>query len=553
MKIVLRFSCVLLAVGCQCGKKPSPENAFGPVATPPDVIATVAMRSPEGTAVSLAALATRLGLPADQITPDALRELLASELSLAPQALSQVDLKKPLFAVLIDGRRAASPGQQGVVFAVPMIDETKFVEGLRQTRNEKVESDHRRYDPKAGGPPIVMTTGRGYALLSGDPAWLQTTRAFVLGTLVPAGGDRDVEVRVFWDHWFNEPGEWEQKTGALAQKLGAGGPLGRMLDALRDTREIAFHGAVSQDGLVLSAELFPKDSGRLHDVIERQHVAEPWGVERLAASSWLLMGDHYDPKALAEWAADSKWWLDKLAALPEVARAAAATQMETLAGTLEGSLVISLSQAEPPAGGFVASAVARVSDAAKAKTAVDALGQQIATALGVTTSAEGKDVRGVSFSGLVAQLAMPTGARTPPDLSLGWGVKGDVMALAVGQGAVAETSALLGGPRSPSMAEDKAYGVTLGKREGRVGMLYVSPGRIAKMLTSMAPIAPSANAVAAEETRGALLQWGVAPNKAALTMQLDLPADAFLAVKPIVEILLSLGMMPQGSLKPAAP
>jgi hypothetical protein len=332
---------------------------------------------------------------------------------------------------------------------------------------------------------------------------------------------------------------------------------------------------VSSKQLTISLRGEAQPGKLLHRIVKRQQPGTPFGHRLLPDSSFLVLANLSNAEAQAE---SKKTWGPVLRALFKSAEGSERDKkLEAavlgLAARLTGDATAAVHRPQGEAGVAI-SVVARVKEAEQARKAMEELADVVAAwaseqqtragsdrsdgrgssaPLSPPLKGERRDLAHKGAKGSVVELTVPW----PEDrreaarklfgerVGLGWAFAGEHALFYLGKNAARQLELLAAGAASgkidASLGDSAAFKRALGASPARVGMVYLSLVDFVRWFegTGIEDGEKMAASLKGKRVASALsLDWGVNALRTQFDVSLHLPADHFLAFKPIVAELL---------------
>ncbi len=609
MRGFVRLSAVCIAVlalslgaGCKKNDKKAAavaaaRKAAKKVPLPKELVGYVGLRSPGKTIDQ--GLAYTQKFAALPFTRDSLLDMLAQQVQLPRGIMAAVDVEGTFWLLGLDENQLDS-GDPSVV-VLPIKSKKQFEAALdKRMKKGKADGDLVTYEPKPGQlgmQKVALVIKEKVAYFPSSKKALEVTRAFIEGGLANMKPAHDIEVHVLMEQIIKAQGDKldqeiakamaEMKSNVAKAQQGKKSiidqkhmtaatekTVGRWVEYLKSTRDLVLAVDISGEQISVRgmAEAIP--GGALAKVVKRQRTGDFVALDRLPASSWLVMADHGNPEAVEENAGTSKPIIDAMFkdAPGEVGKKMAAlfTKLATMS---TGDFTTAFHRA-PSGAGLLISAVGTMKDSSKAKEAVD----EAIAAIGVWIKAEmkkqgeelpkGLSLKQDDFShkgatgtmlklsipdipGKAKEMAMLKSLAGVP-LSMGWAFSKEEMYFSAGKSAEAQLKLLVEGKvEGASLAKKKDFVQATKTGSNRVGLVYLSlvdllrwfkGTEVEKMMPPMMrgdlkdpPASPS-------------LDWGVDDDRTSFDMAFHLPASHFLTFKPMLEMLMKSGGLPAEAL-----
>lgn len=589
-RTILIITVVLAAVlsaGCSKKKKDAAAKAAAQkkkVEVPKAVMAYVGLQNPKNTIDEGLAMVKKF-IPQLPYNRTMLMGLFAREAKLPQELIEAVDMAKPFWLVGLDKKQVDS--SEAFVLAIPLVSKSKFLSALKQKMKEAgTEGGLTTYKPKQGQvglKEIKLKIEDKYVFVPSNKKAMDSCESYLRTVLLKKKPSHDLELHVLVSNVLKAQGEsFEQgvdramakmkqnlvnQPGPIDQKPMANATetiLRRYLELLKSTREVVVFGDLSPDGIVASLTAQALDGGEMHKVIKRQRPGEPLGLDRLPASSWLVMSDHGNPESIQE---NRKTWEP---AIKEIFSTLELPDKEAFLKTVT-SLMMSFSgdstfavHRAPSGPGMTISVVGTVKDGAKQGASVDKLVSTLGDLIKAEMKKKGEKLPpGTKFEkkafshkgakGAILSLNIPDKAMLPPDkrkvldtlvggkLSMGWAFSDKLFVMAALKDTEQQLKLLVEGK-----AADKAYKTLSANKTfikaakaapNRVGVFYIS--LVSALLTldgaGLPELASLLTVIKGRQVNSSpSLDWGVNADRDQLDVTLRLPLEELQILFPAV-------------------
>jgi hypothetical protein len=585
--MILLCALALSAAGCKSDKKQDKPGAgaagaaIKQVAPPKELLVYVGVKNPQQTIDNTLALANQfIPLP---LTREGLLDLFSQRARLPRDLIEAIDITRPFWLLGLNDKVIKDKDPAVMIF--PIRSRKAFEAALhKKLKKAGAEGKLTRYVPKPGAvgqQSVKLMIEDRFVIAPTSLRALKVTEPFIRGNLLAHAPlksdvvvhvmvkhvmeDRASEIDKTFDRAMDKVRNNMQRTGPMDQKQVAGATektLQRYIDALKSTDEIRMALDVNKEQLTVSLQGDGKPGGRLAALTKRQRPGPPYAYGLLPGSSWLVLSDRGNPAAAKEGDATWRPLLKQLAKglEPESLRDRVTAALVAASDVLTGDFSLALHKA-PTGNGMALSLVTRVTDAGKAKQAL----QLVAGALGLwvkATLAQAKDetLRGmrVERKGLVQGKAqgelfrlhvqMEAARREQLEkmvglpLTLGVVFSGNTALVTAGKGAEAQLRAMAdaaeqGGKLAGGLAQSPGFNRARTLALNRVGMLYVSAVDLVRWFEGTGHQEMEAIAVAIkgkQVTTAPSLDWGVDAKRKTLDLTARLPAEHFRVFAPII-------------------
>ncbi|MCA9670972.1 MAG: hypothetical protein KC503_35490 [Myxococcales bacterium] len=591
--LALALALVLATPGCK-SKGSGASKKLGKVAVPEQVLATVAIKSPEALVDGGLALIKRfIQLP---LSRPMLLAMLLSRAKLHRDLIIAVDTKRPLHLVMFDDRKLPAE-RSPALLVLPILSRSAFDAALKKRMIEKARTgDVVTYRPRPGtlAPTVNLVMRDRYAVLVSSPKIWKIAGAFAERNLV---GSRPAHALVATLHVKNVKGkdrkkmeaDLERALGKMRERMKSRGEPAAMIDgaqkALRGyadillgTDDLSLAVDLGDEGVSLMLRATAGTKGRFHEIVKRQRSGEPFGYKLLPKRSFLVIADRGNPGAQKEAAGLVQHALNSALRDRPKLREGIAKLYKSIMRTMPGDLTFAAHSARGKDGardGLALSAVARVTDAKATHAAMDAA----ATSFGKWIRAEieknkAKDPQGAADAkdvkveklafekhgakGTLYKISVPQSADEQrrmeamlgSPLTLGWAMVGKHALFVVGKHAAAQLELMAAGAKSGAIKDNLSDNVAFKQavdRPGRVGRVFISVVDMVRTLhhSGVKALAPFGADLAQVTVQHApTLDWGVDKDRKAFDITLKLPASHFVHFKPFLAELLRRRQVP---------
>ncbi len=592
-----------LSLGTGCKSKAKKEaaavaarKAAKAAPLPKALMGYVGLRSPGKTINETLALVKKFAaLP---FTRESLLDMLAQQARLPRGIMASVDVEGTFWMLGLGDNHDS--GDNPVVMVLPIKSKKAFETALAKSMKKgKADGDLVTYEPKPGQlgmQKIALVIGEKNVYFPSSKKALAVCRPFIEASLLKRKPAHDIEAHVLVEQIFKEQGDsldeeiaktMAQMKSNMAKGKSGASPIDqkpisdatekaveRWVQYLKSTKELVFSLDVDSEQLTIAALGESVPGGALHKVIKRQRTGKPIGMDRLPASSWLVISDHGNPEAVKE---NASTWEPAVQSIfkdvdPAV-RAKIVGVFTKLSSMSTGDFTTAFHRA-PSGAGLLISGIGTMKDSAKAKESVDGLIDSMGAWFKAEMKKRGEEMpEGLAFkkedfshkgaTGSVVKISIPSIPGKAKEMAmvkslagmpitLGWAFSKKEMFFALGKESEAQLKLLAEGKvKGKSLADKKDFAAAAAMGKNRVGLLYLSlvdllrwfkGTDVEKMMPPMlrgelkdAPASPS-------------LDWGVDEEHTTFDLALHLPASHFLVFKPMVDMLMRSGGLPAEAL-----
>ncbi len=600
--VVMAALMLTLGAGCSKKKKAKKATAAGPgpagtvqeVKAPKELLAYVGMRSPGKTIdKGLALLQKFAALP---FTREAMLDMLAQQARLPSSLMGAVDVEGTFWMLALDPKQVGDSDPS--VLVLPLKDRKKFEAALtKRMKKGKVEGDVVTYEPKEGQvglQKIAMVITDKHALFPSSLKALDKSRQFIELELQNRKPERDLEVHVLMDAITKAQGDAldreikrtmaemkatmaKQNKGPIDQKPMADATekaIERWAGYLKSTKKLVISLDVTADQLTLSVSGEGIPNGELHKVIKRQMSGQPAGLERLPASSWLVISDHGNPGAAKE---NASTWGPAMDAIfkeadPKV-KAKMAALVTRLAAMNDGPFTTALHRA-PSGKGLALTVIGKIKKPKEAAEAVDSLLKTLGEWVKAEAKKQGEklpeglevkreEIKKGGAIGALLSLSIPFPADKANEkelteslvglpVTVGWAFTEKELFIVAGKETKAQLDALIAGKTgSKALAGKPDFRASLKDAGNQVGMVYLSLVDLLRWfkgtkVEEMMP--PPLRGDLKDPPTSPVLTWGVNQPRTKMDVTLRLPAAHFLTFKPMLDAAMKSGGLPAEAL-----